>query len=131
MNATNCCATEKQNCATGETVQRQDYVATVDVLETAQDYLLTTDVPGAASDHIDVQYEDGELRIHAPVAPRQKPEQRYLLQEYGVGDYRRSFRVGTDVDATKIEARYTDGVLTVKLPKAEASKPRRVAVNVG
>jgi HSP20 family protein len=117
---------------TAENVCRgQGYVPAVDVFETEQGFTLTADVPGAAADQIDIQYEDGELRIHAPVAPRGKPDQKFWMQEYGVGDYYRTFRLGQEIDPSKIEAECTGGVLTLRLPKVEAVKPRRVAVKVG
>ena len=55
---------------------------------------------------------------------------RCLLREYGVGDYYRSFQVSEAIDAGKISAEYADGVLTLHLPKAEAVKPRKIAVSV-
>lgn len=129
MNANQSCMVEKQSTTENASVGRS-YVPAVDIVETAHEFTVTADMPGAAADQLDVQYEDGELRIHAPIAARRKPEQRYLLAEYGVGDFSRSFRIGTEIDASKIEARYTDGVLTLKLPKIEAVKPRKVTVSV-
>jgi HSP20 family protein len=52
-----------------------------------------------------------------------------LFSEYGVGDYYRTFRVNEQIDASRIHASAADGVLTVHLPKAEAAKPRKIAVN--
>jgi HSP20 family protein len=51
-----------------------------------------------------------------------------VLGEFGVGDYRREFRIGEDVHADAIAARYEAGVLTLDLPKATKAGPRRVAV---
>jgi HSP20 family protein len=68
--------------------------------------------------------------IRAKVDPRQDDGMEYLVQEYGVGDYYRTFQVSETIDAAKISAEYADGVLTLHLPKAESSKPRRIRVQV-
>ncbi len=52
----------------------------------------------------------------------------YLLREYGVGDFYRTFRVSEQIDASRIEAEYADGVLKLHLPKVEAVKPRKITV---
>ena len=100
----------------------------VDILENDDELVLLVDVPGAKPDEIDVKFEDGVLTVHAQVEPRQDGDAKYLLHEYGVGDYCRTFRVGEAVDADKIKADYADGVLTLHLPKAEAIKPRKISV---
>ena len=104
------------------------YRPNVDILERSDELLVLADVPGAAPEHVDVNFEEGTLAIHAKVEPRQAPETDYLLHEYGVGDYYRSFRVSEAIDASKITAECADGVLTLHLPKAEAVKPRKIAV---
>jgi HSP20 family protein len=54
-----------------------------------------------------------------------------LRQEYGVGDYRRSFRLGDGFDASQITAELARGVLTVRVPRVAAVRPRRVEVRPG
>jgi HSP20 family protein len=103
------------------------YRPNVDILEKADELLVLADMPGAKSDTIDVKFEDGMLEILATVATRHGDDD-YLLREYGVGDYYRSFQVSEDIDSGKISAEYADGVLTLHLPKAEALKPRKIAV---
>ena len=107
------------------------YRPNVDILEQGDELLVLADVPGAKSDSIDVNFEDGTLEIHAAVTPRHEDDgqEAFLLQEYGVGDYYRSFQVSEAIDAGKISAEYADGVLTLHLPKAEAVKPRKIAVS--
>ncbi len=104
------------------------YRPNVDIVELADELVLFADTPGARGDAIDVHYENGELTVRAPVEPRQT-DASYLLREYGVGGYVRTFRVGEQIDASRISAEYADGVLKLRLPKAEAVRPRKIAVN--
>jgi len=114
--------------ATERTRSGRYYRPQVDILEQEDELLLRADLPGAKTDQIDVQFEDGTLTLHAAVVPRQPAEQHFLLHEYGVGDFYRTFQVSEAVDASKISAEYREGVLTLRLPKAEAVKPRKIAV---
>jgi HSP20 family protein len=107
----------------------QCYRPQVDILEQKDELLLKADVPGARADQIDVHFEDGTLILRAAVPLRQPEEQRFLLREYGVGNFFRTFRVSETIDAGKISAEYREGVLTLRLPKAEAMKPRKITVN--
>ena len=104
------------------------YVPNVDVLETDEELLLVADIPGSTSDAIDVRYENGELTIHGRVADRQPENAKCLLRQYGVGHFNRSFQINERIDASKIAAEYSHGVLSVRLPKVEAAKPRTIRV---
>lgn len=104
------------------------YRPNCDILEKAEELLLLADMPGASGETIDVKFEDGTLTIFAPVDMRQGGETDYLLREYGVGDYFRTFEVSEAIDASKISAEFADGVLTLHLPKAESAKPRKIEV---
>ena len=105
------------------------YRPNVDIMEQKDELLVVADVPGARGDSIDVKFENGTLEIHATVAPRQEEEQNYMLWEYGIGDFYRTFQVSEAIDAKNISADYADGVLTLHLPKAEAAKPRKISVS--
>jgi len=104
------------------------YRPNVDILERADELVVLADVPGAIPGDIEVDFEDGTLTIHAKVKPRQDESTQYLVREYGVGDYHRTFHVSEAVDASKITAEHADGVLTLHLPKAESTKPRKIEV---
>jgi HSP20 family protein len=106
----------------------QCYRPQVDILEQKDELLLKADVPGAQADQIDVDFEDGTLTLRVAVPLRQSADQRFLLREYGVGDFCRTFRVSESIDAGKISAEYQEGVLTLHLPKVEAVKPRKIEV---
>lgn len=102
-----------------------------DIYELENEYLVRADVPGAEADKIDITYEQGLLTLHAAVPERHDVRStRWLLREYGEGDYRRTFRVGEGVDPSGISAEYKHGVLTLHLPKSQEVLPRKIQVAV-
>jgi len=103
------------------------YTPCVDIYETADEVVLLSDLPGVKSQNLDVRFDKGELSLYGKAPPRQEPAE-YLLDEYGVGDFYRSFTIAPEINADKISAEYRDGVLTVHLPKQERVKPKRIAV---
>lgn len=121
---------EKETSDSGVETTRSGrfYRPAVDILELPEELLVVADVPGAVSTEIDIHFEDGQLTVRAPVHGRQPETQQYLLREYGVGDFVRTFRVSEQIDAGRIEAEYADGVLKLHLPKVEAVKPRKITV---
>lgn len=104
------------------------FVPPVDIVEKQDELLLIADVPGARAENIDLDYERGELTITARVEPRQDPNTPYLIREYGIGDFVRSFRVGEAIDSENVTAEVNNGVLTVHLPKADQARTRKIEV---
>ena len=105
------------------------YMPKVDVVEMEDELLVLADTPGADAKCMDVRYEQGVLTIHGKVEPRQdESKTNYLLCEYGVGDYYRTLTIGEGIDADKISAELTNGVLELHLPKTQAYKPRKITV---
>lgn len=103
------------------------YRPPVDIYETADEVTLLCDMPGVRPQDLDVRFEKGELNLFGKVEVRSAPAD-YLLAEYGVGDFGRSFTIGSEVEAAQISAECRDGVLTVHLPKQEKVKPKRIVV---
>ncbi len=103
------------------------YRPNVDIADCGTEVTLLADLPGARADAIDVSFEEGVLSIRAEVPPRTLPG-RMIRQEYGVGGFSRSFRLGEGFDASLIEAEYGRGVLTVHVPRAAAVRPRSIPV---
>jgi len=103
------------------------YQPHVDICDRGSEVTLVADVPGAQADAIDVSFEDGVLSLRATVPPRELAG-RPLRQEFGIGDYRRSFRLGEDFDASQITAEYRRGVLTIHVPRLPAVRPRKIEV---
>jgi HSP20 family protein len=103
------------------------YQPNVDICDAGGEVTIVADLPGARADGIDVSFEDGMLSVHASVVERELPG-RVLRQEYGIGDYRRSFRLGDGFDASQIAADYRRGVLTIHVPRLAAVRPRKIEV---
>lgn len=99
----------------------------VDIVENDDGLILFADLPGVRPEDAEVHYQNGELILHGKVARRYGEEARFLQGEYGVGDFHRTFSV-QDVEADRISAELKNGVLKVTLPKAEALKPKKIAV---
>lgn len=106
------------------------YMPLVDILEKSDEIIVKADLPGAKPEDIDINFEDGLLTIYAKVQPRQQTGTHFIRREYGVGDFHRCFQVSEAIDASKISAEYSNGVLVLHLPKTEAVRPRKIPVQV-
>ena len=107
------------------------YQPEVDIYETKEGLWLWADMPGVDEKSISIDLADGVLTIEGGVALDDYKDLAPLYTEYNVGNYARRFSISSDIDAEKIEARVQNGVLELKLPKAEKAKPRKIAVSAG
>lgn len=107
------------------------YVPDVDIREDDDGLWLWADVPGVEQDQIEVGIHDDVLTIEGRVALKDDEGLAPVYTEYNVGNWVRRFTMPSgDFDAERVSARLTNGVLEVRLPKAERAKPRRIAVGV-
>jgi HSP20 family protein len=118
--------TEKSLATRDETL----YIAPpVDIFETEEALTVVADLPGVSKDDVDIRVEDNVLTI--------KGKADYTLQagavreEFDLQGYYRQFKLSDEVDQSKISAETKNGVLTITLPKAEKTKPKRIKVNIG
>jgi HSP20 family protein len=104
--------------------------ADVDIEEHEDHFVVRADLPGVQQKDIQVEVHDGVLTLSAKREQNseEKGKQRWY-RERRFGSLERRFRLGPHVDAGKIEAHYKDGVLSLTLPKSEASKPRQIPVS--
>lgn len=101
----------------------------VDLAETDDVYLIYLDVPGMQKDDISLNFHDGQLSVSGERTFSEREEEpTFVRVERLAGSFYRSFTLPKRVDADGIEATYADGVLTIRVPKAEESKPRRISV---
>jgi HSP20 family molecular chaperone IbpA len=121
---------DKQEASAQEgTRAGRTYVPDVDIYETADSMYLWADMPGVDEKTLNVHLDDGVLTIEGQVGLKDYEHLAPVYTEYKVGNYERRFTVSRDVDADKISARLTNGVLALELPKAERAKPRQIKIS--
>lgn len=89
------------------------------------------EVPGLKSEDLDISVVESDLTIRGVRRPAVAEGTTYHRQERGTGEFTRVLRLPVDVDAAKVEATLNNGVLLVKLPKAESAKPKKIKVSTG
>ena len=95
----------------------------VDVKDKGSSYELTAELPGVKKEDIELHYEQDYLTISANRAEEKEEQQEnYVCRERHVGKIQRSFFI-SNIDESKIAASFTDGVLTVELPKLDGERP--------
>lgn len=113
-----------------ETRSNENFIRpAVNIIETEEGLVLTADIPGAAKERLDVNVEKGILTISAPVQHKMPGTQTYREFEL-MGSYYRQFTIPESLDHEKAKAEYANGILTLRVPKAQAAKPKRIAVKV-
>ena len=107
------------------------YTPNVDIKETQDEFLVSVELPGLSKEDIDLKIENGVLSIRGERKFEQDEDKEdYRLVERRYGSFCRSFDLGENVEADKIEASMVTGVLEITLPKREADKPKKIEVKI-
>jgi HSP20 family molecular chaperone IbpA len=102
----------------------------VDIHEDAAGITLVADLPGVAREDLAIGVEGRSLTIEGPVRLGESSNLSSVYAEVRANHFRRSFELSSDLDTARIDAGLRDGVLTLRIPKAEQAKPRRIDVRV-
>ena len=105
----------------------REHFLNVNVRDEEDNFVLSALVPGLKAEDLNIQVLEDVVRIEGEF---QANEEDYLLQELPSGSFRRALRMPSEIDANKVEARITDGVLTLRLPKAESARPKKIKIAV-
>ncbi|WP_318557234.1 Hsp20/alpha crystallin family protein [Geobacter anodireducens] len=120
---------ERNVQAREETRSNERYIRpAVNIIEDTEGLVLTADIPGAAKESLDVNVEKGILTINAPARHTVPGTSAY--REFELASYYRQFTIPESLDHEKAHADYANGILTLRIPKAEVAKPKRIAVQV-
>jgi HSP20 family protein len=108
--------------------QREEYILpAVNIHQDAEGYTLEVEMPGVPKSGVEVTFEEGKLSLVGRRARHDEATSTY--RETSDADYRRVFDLDPTIDTSRIEAVIEQGLLTVRLPKAETAKPRRITVS--
>jgi len=102
----------------------------VDVIEDSTGITLYADLPGVPRDKLGVHVEADTLTIEGEISLATPEGMEASHAEVGLPRYRRAFTLSRELDAGKVSAELRNGVLTLRIPKAEHAQPRRIAINV-
>lgn len=102
----------------------------VDVSMTADELVVEAQLPGIKPDEVEITVENGRLTIRGETSSeRSETEGDFLVREIRRGTVNRSISLPNGVEPDKAEATFEDGVLTLRIPKAEAVKPRQIRIS--
>ncbi|MCI1676357.1 MAG: Hsp20/alpha crystallin family protein [Ancrocorticia sp.] len=100
----------------------------MDIYRKGDTFLAQIDLPGVNPDSIDIDIDDRTLTVRAERTPAKDDDIKWLSRERPAGTFARQLTLGYGLAADRVEADYNDGVLTIKMPVSEESKPRKVTV---
>lgn len=103
----------------------------LNIWEAGDQLFAEAEVPGLKAEDIDITVVGNDLTIRGRRGPAAQEGVAYHRQERGCGEFNRVVRLPIEVDAGKVEATLKDGVLLVKLPKAESARPKKIQVSTG
>ena len=105
----------------------QSWAPALDVWETDTEVVYAFDLPGIPEEKISIEVQDGTLSVSAErVKEQEEAGDRFYRFERRYGSFSRAVGLPQGIDESKIAASYVDGVLEVRVPKAEEAKPRKI-----
>src|SRR3984885_2282207 len=111
-----------------KTVPGRYYIPYADIHETDDALTVVMEVPGVEKKDLNVALENDVLRVDAQIDFAKYEDLEPVYTEYNVGHYTRSFTLSNNIDQERISAQLDDGVLTLTLPKAKETQPRRISI---
>ena len=105
------------------------WMPAMDVYETEDKVVVSVELPGMTAEDVEVSVEDSTLSVSGKREFSSEVKQEsYHRIERRYGEFSRAVSLPPQVDPTKVEARFADGVLTIELPKLEKAKPKKIQV---
>jgi HSP20 family protein len=104
------------------------YSPATDIFENDASITVLADMPGVKAQDLTIDLRESVLTLTGRVTVPEKASELDVLREYHTGTFFRQFTLSETIDQSKIDAKLTDGVLRLELPKVEKAKPRQITV---
>ena len=109
-----------------------EWALPLDVVEDENQFIVKASLPGIKPEDLDITYNKGMLTIKGEVKNESETTQgQYHLREHRFGTFSRTINLPDSVKPDDIQADYHDGILELKMPKAEEIKPKRIPIQAG
>lgn len=108
----------------------RSFSPSLDVVEGDDDFVVSVDLPGVSEKDIDITVANNVLTIRGEKKGENEEKGTYYRKETWSGSFQRTISLPNTVDADKVDANMKNGVLSVRLPKREEAKPKRISINV-
>jgi HSP20 family protein len=119
---------DKATTAAEQTRPGPVFTPAVDIFETENAITVLADMPGVKAENLDIDLRESVLTLTGQVTPPEGAKDSAVAREYRTGTFFRRFTLSETIDQAKIDARLTDGVLRLELPKVEKARPRQITV---
>jgi HSP20 family protein len=106
-------------------MENRDQTLEINIHEEDEGYVLSALVPGLKADELNIRVLEDVVHIEGEY---KADENNYLVRELPAGSFTRTLRLPAAIDADHVEAKITDGVLTLRLPKAESARPKKINI---
>ena len=110
-----------------------NYMPRVDVIEMNDEYVMNMELPGRSEQDVEISLKDDILTVASVQNAKEEKKdsyEKFLLRERFGGDFKRAFTLPKDVDSSKVNASFKNGILSIKLGRKEEALERRIQIEV-
>ena len=114
-----------------EIMTRGDWAPRVDIVETEKEFIIKAEIPDVKKEEVKITVDNGVLSIKGErkQEKEEKGKKFHRVERY-YGSFTRSFTLPDNVDETKVEASFKDGMLNLQIPKSKKSNPKAIEVKI-
>lgn len=106
-----------------------EWMPDVDVKETKDDFVLQAALPGVKKEDVETEIKDSILTISGKREVKENDGDNWLRREIASGQFYRAFKIGARVKTDAVKASFKDGILEIRLPKADEAKPNKIQID--